>query len=226
MLRGISAEEWILLISEKDTFEEFIWKHKFYNPIDFPTYEAKFTKAQEKTGLTEAVLTGCCRIGLCKTVIIVMDSRFMMGSLGTASGEIICRAFEYAAKKKLPVVAVISSGGARMHEGTYSLIQMVNTSAAVRKHNEKGLLYISVITDPTLGGVSASFASLADIIIAEPDATFGFTGQRIIENTMNTTFPENFQKGTFALQSGAVDILCEHMNIKDTVNRVLTIHTR
>jgi len=155
-----------------------------------------------------------------------MDSHFMMGSMGSVVGEKICRAFEAAIKRRLSVVAFTASGGARMQEGPLSLLQMVKTAGIVKKHSEKGLLYISVITDPTTGGVSASFASLADIIIAEPHAVFGFTGKRIIEDTIKKELPDDFQTAESALKNGAIDMVVERDRIKDELATIFSLHKR
>ena len=221
-----TSQEWIELLADEARFYPFPYTFSHYDPLPFPHYDEKARNAQEKTGLKESVLVGQCKIDGKDVVLIVMDNRFMMGSLGTIAGELICRAFEHAMKKALPVVAVVSSGGARMHEGTYSLMQMVNTSAVVHSHHKKGLLYVAIITDPTLGGVSASFASLADIIIAQPDATFGFTGRRIIEDTLKAKLPDDFQNGAFALEHGAVDVLCQCTQMKATVAHIVKLHAR
>jgi acetyl-CoA carboxylase carboxyl transferase subunit beta len=155
-----------------------------------------------------------------------MDSHFMMGSMGAVAGEKICTAFESAAARKLPVIAFAASGGARMQEGVAALAQMAKTAGAVKEHSNKGLLYISVITDPTLGGVSASFASLADVIIAEPRAVYGFTGRRIIQDTLNKNLPDDFQSSESAIKHGAIDIIVERGQLKPTLGKILKLHKR
>jgi acetyl-CoA carboxylase carboxyl transferase subunit beta len=214
------------MIADVDSFKEMSSGVNFYNPLKFDGYEEKIKLAEQKTGLKEAVVTGYCSINAFPCVLIVMDSHFMMGSMGAAVGEMIYTAFETAAHKKLPVIAFTASGGARMQEGVVSLAQMAKTAGAVKKHSDKGLLYISVITDPTLGGVSASFASLADVIIAEPRATYGFTGRRIIEETINKELPEDFQSSEEALKHGAIDMIVERALLKATLGKILKLHKR
>lgn len=196
------------------------------NPLNFPGYEEKLEHAREKTHMKEAVITGTGKIGGIKVVICVMDSRFMMASMGMAVGEKITRACEYSTKKKLPLIIFAASGGARMQEGILSLFQMAKTSAAVARHNEAGLLFISVMTNPTTGGVSASFASLGDIIIAEPGALIGFAGPRVIEQTINQDLPEGFQRAEFQENHGFVDIIVERKAMKDMLNTILRLHQR
>ena len=175
------------------------------DPLDFPGYEEKLAGLEQKLGLREAVVTGTCRIGGCKAAIAVMDSRFIMGSMSSAVGERITRLAEYAAKKKLPLIIFSASGGARMQEGIFSLMQMAKTSAAIARLGEAGCLYISVFTNPTTGGVTASFASLGDIILAEPGALIGFAGPRVIEQTIKQKLPEGFQRAEFQQECGFVD---------------------
>lgn len=164
---------------------------------------------REKTGLKDAVITGKAAIRGEKIVIIVMDSNYMMASMGSVVGEKITRAIEYATSNKLPVIAFTASGGARMQEGIVSLMQMAKTSGAVARHNQAGLLYIAVMTDPTTGGVTASFASLGDIIIAEPKVLIGFAGRRVIEGTIKQKLPDDFQSAEFMLENGFVDMIVE-----------------
>ena len=166
---------------------------KVTNPLEFPGYEEKLKKAEQKSDLDEGVLCGVGNINSKKVATAIMDSNFMMGSMGSAVGERITRIIEYATQNKLPLIIFTASGGARMQEGIISLMQMAKTSAAIAKHDEAGLLYISVITNPTTGGVTASFASLGDIIIGEPQALIGFAGRRVIESTLKQKLPENFQ---------------------------------
>ena len=225
-LPRLTSAERISITADTDSFKEFNENFKLYNPLNFNGYEDKIVSETEKAGIREAVVTGYCKIESYPCVLIVMDSHFMMGSMGSVVGEKICRAFEAAIKRRLAVVAFTASGGARMQEGPLSLIQMVKTAGAVSKHSEKGLLYISVITDPTTGGVSASFASLADIIIAEPHAVFGFTGKRIIEDTIKKELPDDFQTAESALKNGAIDMVVEREKIKAKLAAIFSLHNR
>ena len=172
----------------------------------------------------EAVICGTGRIDGIKAVLCFMDSRFFMGSMGSAVGEKITRCFEYAARKKLPAVVFATSGGARMQEGILSLMQMAKTSAAVSAHGEKGLLFISVMTDPTTGGVTASFASLGDIILAEPGALIGFAGPRVIEQTIGQELPEGFQRAEYLLEHGQIDAVVDRRELKKTLGEILRLH--
>ncbi len=176
------------------------------------------------TGMKDAVITGECTIKGSRTVIIVMDSHFMMASMGSVVGEKITRAFETATEKGLPVVAFTASGGARMQEGIISLMQMAKTSAAVAKHNDAGLLYLTVMTDPTTGGVTASFASLGDIILAEPKVLIGFAGRRVIEGTIRQRLPDNFQLAEFLQEKGFVDMIVERRSMRSTLSHLLKLH--
>ena len=223
-LQRLSSMERISMIADRYSFKEFNQDLKFYNPINFKGYEEKIEFERKKTGIREAVITGYGTINGYGCVLIVMDSNFMMGSMGSVVGEKVCRAFEAAIKKRLSVVAFTASGGARMQEGPVSLVQMVKTAAAVKKHSDKGLLYISVITDPTTGGVSASFASLADIIIAEPHAVFGFTGKRIIEDSIKKELPDDFQSAESALRNGAVDRVVGRDELKAELAAIFSLH--
>ena len=214
------------MTADEGSFIEFNKYFDFCNPINFRGYAEKIETERKKTGLNEAVVTGYCTISGFECVLVVMDSNFMMGSMGSVVGEKVCRAFEAAIKKRYPVVAFTASGGARMQEGPISLMQMTKTAGVVKKHSDKGLLYISVITDPTTGGVSASFASLGDVIIAEPQAIYGFTGKRIIQETIKTELPEDFQTSESALKFGAVDMVVERGQIKPVLAAVLKMHRR
>ena len=188
---------------------------KVTNPLEFPGYEEKLKKAEQKSDLDEGVLCGVGNINSKKVATAIMDSNFMMGSMGSAVGERITRIIEYATQNKLPLIIFTASGGARMQEGIISLMQMAKTSAAIAKHDEAGLLYISVITNPTTGGVTASFAMLGDIIISEPGAILGFAGRRVIENTINQKLPEDFQSAEFMLEKGFVDDIVDRKNLKN-----------
>ncbi len=221
----ISAAERLEMTVDSDSFEEFDSDMQSVNPIDFPGYEQKVAAAQALTGLNEAAVTGRCRIGRHPCVIGVMDSRFMMASMGSVVGEKITRAFEYATAHKLPVVLFTASGGARMQEGIVSLMQMAKTSGAVARHSDAGLLYITVLTDPTTGGVTASFASLGDIILAEPKVLVGFAGRRVIEGTIHQHLPDDFQSAEFLLDHGFVDAIVGRSQMKDTLARLIALHS-
>ena len=194
------------------------------NPISFPGYDMKIEEAREETSMSEAVLCAVGSIGGHRTVVAVLDSRFMMGSMGVAVGEKITRAVEYATAERLPLVIFSASGGARMQEGIYSLMQMAKTSAAVQRHDDAGLLYISVMTNPTTGGVTASFASLGDIIISEPEALIGFAGPRVIEQTIGESLPEGFQRAEYLLEHGFLDAIVERSGLKAWLELALDIH--
>ncbi len=192
------------------------------NPIDFPGYDHKIEGLQERTGLSEAVVTAIGFIGGTRTVVAVLDSRFLMGSMGVAVGEKITRAIEYATDKQLPLVIYSASGGARMQEGIFSLMQMAKTSEALARHASRGLMYISVMTHPTTGGVTASFASLGDIIIAEPHALIGFAGPRVIEQTINQKLPEGFQRSEELLHDGFLDMIVERDQMRPVLVKLLS----
>ena len=194
------------------------------NPLEFDNYEEKINQNKAKSNLNEAVITGEGNIYGKRVCAAIMDSNFMMGSMGSAVGERITRIIEYATQNKLPLIIFTASGGARMQEGIISLMQMAKTSAAIAKHDEAGLLYISVITNPTTGGVTASFAMLGDIIISEPGAILGFAGRRVIENTINQKLPEDFQSAEFMLEKGFVDDIVDRKNLKNYLSRVLKLH--
>jgi acetyl-CoA carboxylase carboxyl transferase subunit beta len=195
------------------------------NPINFSDYSEKIKEAQKNTGLKEAVITGECTINMIPCVVAIMDSHFMMASMGSVVGEKITRAFEIATEKKMPIIIFTASGGARMQEGIISLMQMAKTSGAAAKHNEAGLLYITVLTDPTTGGVTASFASLGDIIIAEPKVLVGFAGRRVIENTIKQHLPDDFQLAEFLCEHGFVDMIVSRDKMKDTLSTLISLHS-
>ena len=222
----LTAQERLDLTIDKGTFEEYDADMTSKNPIQFDGYEKKIADLQKKTGLRDAILTGECRIRNKHCVIAVMDSHFMMASMGSVVGEKLTRAFERATQKKLPVVDFAASGGARMQEGIVSLMQMAKTSAAVARHSDKGLLYITVLTDPTTGGVTASFASLGDIIIAEPKVLIGFAGRRVIEDTIRQRLPDDFQSAEFLMEHGFVDMIVPRKNLRRTISRLIRLHTR
>jgi acetyl-CoA carboxylase carboxyl transferase subunit beta len=220
----ISAFERLKTFADKDSFVEFDPSMKSKNPIAFPDYEKKQEELRRSTGLTDAVITGECTVRDERCVVGVMDSRYMMASMGSVVGEKITRAFEYALKRRLPVIMFTASGGARMQEGIVSLMQMAKTSGAVAKHSDAGLLYITVLTDPTTGGVTASFASLGDIIIAEPKILVGFAGRRVIESTIRQRLPDDFQSAEFLLEHGFADMIVERKSLRRTIAHILKLH--
>ncbi|MBP1560454.1 MAG: acetyl-CoA carboxylase carboxyltransferase subunit beta [Oscillospiraceae bacterium] len=220
----LTAPERISLIADKDSFSEFDADMLSANPIDFPDYAEKQQKLRESTGLKDAVITGECTIRGEKCVIGVMDSRYMMASMGSVVGEKITRAFEYATENRLPIILFTASGGARMQEGIVSLMQMAKTSGAAARHSDAGLLYITVMTDPTTGGVTASFASLGDIIIAEPKVLIGFAGRRVIEGTIKQRLPDDFQSAEFMLEHGFADMIVERKSMRRTIAHILKLH--
>ena len=224
--KNIAARVRIKYVCDEDSFREFGRWIKGYNPLDFPEYDKKLSDMEKKTDMPEAVVTGTCRIGGYKAVICVMDSRFMMASMGMAVGEKITRAVEYATKKKLPLVIFSASGGARMQEGMLSLMQMAKTSAAIGKLRETGGLFISVMTNPTTGGVTASFASLGDVQIAEPGALIGFAGPRVISQTIGEKFPEGFQSAEFLYEHGLLDGVVPRAELKGYITRLISLHQK
>ena len=209
---------------DEGSFRELFGNVRSRDPLDFPGYEAKLDGARRKTGMNEAVVTATGAIGGVRCVVGVLDSRFLMGSMSAAVGEKLTLAIEYAGKNKLPLILFAASGGARMQEGILSLMQMAKTSAALAQFSEKGLLYISVLTDPTTGGVTASFASLGDIILAEPGALIGFAGPRVIQQTIGETLPEGFQRAEFQMEHGFVDAVVPRKDLRDTLIRLLKLH--
>lgn len=221
----MGAWERIELIVDDKSFKEIDKGMKSKNPINFPEYDEKLAKARETSGLSEGVVCGFAKIGGNPCAVFVMDSNFMMGSMGSVVGEKITRLFEKATEKGLPVVGFCTSGGARMQEGIYSLMQMAKVSGAVKRHSDAGNLYIAVLTDPTTGGVTASFAMLGDIIIAEPKALIGFAGARVIEQTIGRKLPEGFQRAEFMLEHGFVDIIEERPRLKYTIAKLLCVHS-
>nr|WP_293162083.1 acetyl-CoA carboxylase, carboxyltransferase subunit beta [Mogibacterium sp.] len=222
--RGMTAASRIRITADPGTFREFGRSIRGGNPLGFPGYTEKIQGMRDKTNLNDAVVTGTAKIHGRRTVLVVMDNRFMMGSMGMAVGEKVTRAFEYATKKKLPVIVFSTSGGARMQEGMMSLLQMAKTSAAVAKHDEAGLLYVSVMTHPTTGGVTASFAMLGDIQLAEPDALIGFAGPRVIEQTIGEKLPKGFQRAQFQYDHGFLDQIVDRREMRDTLGRILELH--
>lgn len=214
----------IRMVADQGTFQEWFTDLETENPLEYPGYEEKIADLQEKTKLHEAVTVGKCMVNGLETVLGVCDARFLMGSMGYVVGEKITRAFERATEEKLPVVLFTSSGGARMQEGIISLMQMAKTSAAIRKHSEAGLFYLPVLTDPTTGGVTASFAMLGDVILAEPGALIGFAGPRVIAQTIGQKLPEGFQRAEFLVEKGIIDGVVERQELKETVWKLLNIH--
>ena len=222
----IGARRRIELIADEGSFEE-LWKDlRGEDRLQFEGYAAKLEQARAQSGETEGVLTGICRIENIKTCIFSMESAFIMGSMGTAVGEKITRLFELARKESLPVVGFCVSGGARMQEGVLSLMQMAKTSGAVKRHSDDGGLYIAVLTEPTTGGVMASFAMEGDITIAEPDALIGFAGPRVIEQTIRQKLKEGFQRSEFLLEKGFVDMICDRREMKKCIAELLRLHGR
>lgn len=221
----VHAYRRIEMVIDDDTFEEWDKEMEFSNPLNFPGYEKKVEAVKEKSKLNEAIVVGKGEINGQNTVIGVCDARFLMSSMGHNVGEKITNAVERATKEKLPVVIFACSGGARMQEGIVSLMQMAKTSAALKKHHEAGQLFISVLTDPTTGGVTASFAMLGDIILAEPNALIGFAGPRVIQQTIGQKLPEGFQRSEFLLKHGFVDKIVEREDLKDTLYRILKLHS-
>ena len=220
----ISARRRIKQIADEGSFEEIGADILTKDPLKFEGYLKKVEALKEKTKIEEAVKCGTCKINGESVVIAVMDGNFMMGSMGSCVGERITLAIETSIEKHIPLIIFCVSGGARMQEGIISLMQMAKTSSALAKHNEAGLLYISVLTDPTTGGVTASFASLGDIILAEPDALIGFAGPRVIEQTIKQKLPEGFQKSEFLLEHGFIDKIVERKDMKNTLYKIIKFH--
>jgi acetyl-CoA carboxylase carboxyl transferase beta subunit len=220
----MTAYERVNMIMDEGSFREFSKYKGGKNPLSFPGYSEKLKAVQDKSGLREAVVTGYGTIDEQKVVICVMDANFMMGSMGSVVGEKITIAIERATRLKQPLIIFSTSGGARMQEGMYSLMQMTKTAAALQKHHEKGHLYISVLTHPTTGGVTASFASIGDIILAEPEALIGFAGPRVIEETIKSKLPEGFQKSEFLLEHGFVDRIVKRDNMKEELSLLIRLH--
>lgn len=221
----ISAAERIELIVDEGTFVEFDSSMQSENPLEFKGYDEKVNMAVKSTGVKEAVITGMGKINALDSVVCVMDSRFFMGSMGSVVGEKITRALEKATELRLPIIIFTTSGGARMQEGMFSLMQMAKVSSAVARHDAAGLLYITVLTDPTTGGVTASFAMQGDIIIAEPGALIGFAGSRVIEQTIGQKLPQGFQRAEFLLKHGFIDMIAERKELKDILGKLIYMHS-
>lgn len=220
----LNALERIRYTVDEDTFEEYDENLDSLDPLEFPGYASKLEQQKLKSGLTEAVVTGQGLIGGYPAVIAVMSFDFFSGSMGSVVGEKITRAIEAATAKSLPLIIFSTSGGARMQESILSLMQMAKTSAALARFHEQGGLYLSVITDPTTGGVSASFAMLGDIILAEPGAIFGFAGRIVIEQTIRQKLPDDFQTSEFNLQHGQLDLVVHRKEMKGTISKLLDLH--
>ncbi|MFQ7664294.1 MAG: acetyl-CoA carboxylase carboxyltransferase subunit alpha [Mediterraneibacter sp.] len=220
----VHAYERIRMTVDEDSFEEWEKDMEFVNPLEFRGYEEKVKSLKEKTGLSEAVVTGKASIEGNPAVIAVCDGRFLMASMGQVVGEKITRAVERATKEQLPVIIFACSGGARMQEGIVSLMQMAKTAAALKQHSDAGLLYVSVLTDPTTGGVTASFAMLGDVILAEPKALIGFAGPRVIEQTIGEKLPKGFQRSEFLLEHGFIDRIVERKEMRTVLANILQMH--
>ena len=213
-------------IIDEGTYKKFDFNIDTTNPLNLEDYPKKLKSLREKTGIQEAVSSGIGKINGEEVVICVMDSGFLMGSMGIVVGEKITYSIEKAIELKLPIIIFCVSGGARMQEGIISLMQMAKTTSAIEKLNEAGLLYISVLTDPTYGGVTASFASLADIILAEPGSMIGFAGQRVIEQTIGEELPEGFQTAEFLLEHGFIDKIVERKDMKNFLHKLIVMHKK
>ena len=220
----MKARQRIQMITDKGSFHELYPNMKADNPLNFPGYKEKLETVRVASSEKEAVVCGTAAIGKQKCCLFVMEPYFMMGSMGSAVGEKVTILFEYAVQHRLPVIGFTVSGGARVQEGLLSLMQMAKISAAVKRHSDAGLLYIAVLTDPTTGGVTASFAMEADIILAEPGATVGFAGARVIEQTTRKTLPEGFQKSEFVLKHGFIDSIIQRSSQKKYLNELLKMH--
>jgi acetyl-CoA carboxylase carboxyl transferase subunit beta len=221
----MGARDRLSIVLDENSFKEYDKELKITNPLDFPGYSEKISKALEKSGEVEAVITGEGKINGIQAVVCAMEPKFMMGSMGCVVGEKISRAIERATRKRLPLIIFSASGGARMQEGILSLMQMAKTSAALSRFSEKRLPYVSVLTDPTTGGVTASFAMLGDIIISEPGALIGFAGPRVIEQTIRQRLPEGFQRAEFLKERGFVDKIVHRKNLREILFKILYIHT-
>ena len=222
---SLTAQERIDLVLDQGTFQEFDKDLRSKDPLGFKgpkTYKEKLESDQKKTGLIDAVITGGGQREKKDACSAVTDSRFIMGSMGSVVGEKITRAIEHATKEKLPVIIISGSGGgARMYEGLFSLMQMAKTCAALSRHHAAGLLYVSVLTNPTMAGIMASFAGVGDIIMAEPEALIGFTGPRVIAQTIRQKLPEGFQKSEFLLAHGLIDMIVERKDMRDIFSQLI-----
>ena len=222
----MTAAERVTCLFDEGTFESIDNHLKTENPLQFPAYTEKIESDAKKTGLNEAVLTGTGKIDGYEVAVAIMDAHFRMGSMGSVVGEKITRAIEKATALGIPMIIFSASGGARMQEGVLSLMQMAKTSVALNRHASKGLLFISVMTYPTTGGVSASFASVGDINIAEPKALIGFAGRRVIEQTVREKLPEDFQTAEFLLDHGQLDAVVHRSDMKNTLAKIVRLHAK
>jgi acetyl-CoA carboxylase carboxyl transferase subunit beta len=222
----MTANERVAIFLDEGTFASMDDHLQTVNPLNFPGYTDKIKLDSEKTGLNEAVLTGCGLLNGRKVVVAIMDSHFRMGSMGSVVGEKITRAVEEATTQGVPFIIFTASGGARMQEGVLSLMQMAKTSVALKRHSEKGNLFISILTHPTTGGVSASFASLGDINLAEPKALIGFAGRRVIEQTVREKLPEDFQTAEFLLAHGQLDAVVHRSKMKESISTLVKLHSK
>lgn len=220
----ISAQERLTLTVDEGSFQELFTDIETKDPLRFPDYQAKLQKARQATGLHEAVLTGTALVKGQRLALAIMDSHFIMASMGTVVGEKITRLFELAISERLPVVIFTASGGARMQEGIMSLMQMAKVSAAVKRHSNAGLFYLTILTDPTTGGVTASFAMEGDMIIAEPQSLVGFAGRRVIETTVRENLPDDFQKAEFLKEHGFVDAIVKRTDLRDRIAHLVAFH--
>ena len=223
---SMAPMERIQMVCDEGSFREMNGDFTSEDPLHFPDYGKKLTALHNAIGQTDAFVSGVCRIAGIKVALGVLDSRFLMGSMGTVVGEKILRLTEYAGRKKLPLVIFSASGGARMQEGLFSLMQMAKTAAAVDRFKQNGGLFLSFLTNPTTGGVSASFASLGDIILAEPDALICFAGPRVIQQTIGQTLPEGFQHAEFLLEHGMLDAIVEREKCRETLYKLLAWHQK
>ncbi|MBS5787464.1 MAG: acetyl-CoA carboxylase carboxyltransferase subunit beta [Clostridioides difficile] len=221
---SLKARNRVKLLIDRGTFVELNEDVEFQDPLKFPNYRSKFDTYKEKTGESEGVITGYGRLNGIKIALCVMNPEFMMGSMGSVVGDKITYAIEYAVENNLPVIICSASGGARMQEGMLSLMQMAKTSQALAKLEEKALPYISILTDPTTGGVTASFAMLGDIIISEPNTLIGFAGPRVIEQTIKQKLPEGFQTSEFLLEHGFIDMIVDRRKMKEVLYEILNMH--
>lgn len=220
----INGRTRISYIADEGSFIELFADVRSKDPIQFPGYEKKLEATRAASGCNEAVITGTAKINGNDCAVFVMEPFFMMGSMGTAVGEKITSIFEYATEHRLPVIGFTVSGGARMQEGLVSLMQMAKCSGAVKRHSDAGLLYVTVLTDPTTGGVTASFAMEGDIILAEPGATVGFAGARVIEQTTRKVLPKGFQTAEFLMEHGFVDNIAPRRGQKKILQKILEMH--
>ena len=220
----LGARKRLALICDPDSFQEMDAGLTGGNPLDFPDYADKLDKARKASGEVEGVITGIGRVDGISAALFAMEPAFMMGSMGAVVGEKITRLFEEATRQELPVVGFTVSGGARMQEGMISLMQMAKTAAALKRHSDAGLLYISVLADPTTGGVTASFAMLGDVILAEPKALIGFAGPRVIEQTIGQKLPKGFQRSEFLLEHGFIDLITPRSHQREVIAQLLRMH--